>query len=151
MTFTDKRFTDARDKDLAAFRAGDWPTFAGKGLSSKVLNGETTYYSKPIDPAVEAAYRTLLDVTRSVILARIAAQTRGMRDVLDRYVATTDQLAAVEGIVSFDDVTRLVGQAASDGTLDAARWRGISYAKHLLLDEFQDTSLAQWRVLERLA
>jgi ATP-dependent exoDNAse (exonuclease V) beta subunit len=151
MTFTDKRFTEARNKDLVAFRAGDWQTFAGKGLSSKVLSGETTYYSKPIDPAVESAYGTLLDVTRSVILARIAAQTRGMRDVLDRYVATTDQLAAAEGIVSFDDVTRLVGQAASDGTLDAARWRGISYARHLLLDEFQDTSLAQWRVLERLS
>lgn len=151
MTFTDKRFADARDKDLAAFRAGDWQAFAGKGLSSKVLAGETTFYKKPIDSAVEAAYSTLLAVARAVILARIAAQTRGMRDVLDQYVATTDQLAAVEGIVSFDDVTRLVGQAASDGTLDAARWRGISYAKHLLLDEFQDTSLAQWRVLERLA
>ena len=53
--------------------------------------------------------------------------------------------------MSFDDVTRLVGTAAGDGTLDAARWRGIRFPRHLLLDEFQDTSPAQWRVLERLA
>ena len=149
--FTDKRLTQARDKDLAAFRAGDWKTFAGKGIAGKVLVGDTTYSSKPIEPELQTAYRTLLDLARTMVLATIAAQTRSMRDVLDRYVETTDRLAAAEGIVSFDDVTRLVGLAASDGTLDAARWRGISFAKHLLLDEFQDTSLAQWRVLERLA
>lgn len=149
--FTDKRLTQARDKDLEAFRAGDWKTFAGKGIAGKVLVGITSYYNKPIEPEVQTAYRTLLDLARTMVLATIAAQTRSMRDVLDRYVETTDRLAAAEGIVSFDDVTRLVGLAASDGTLDAARWRGISFAKHLLLDEFQDTSLAQWRVLERLA
>ena len=149
--FTDKRLTQARDKDLVAFRAGDWKTFAGKGIAGKVLVGDTTYSSKPIEPELQTAYRTLLDLARTMVLATIAAQTRSMRDVLDRYVETTDRLAAAEGIVSFDDVTRLVGLAASDGTLDAARWRGISFAKHLLLDEFQDTSLAQWRVLERLA
>jgi len=149
--FTDKRLVQARDKDLAAFRAADWKTFAGKGIACKVLAGEATYFSKPIEPEVAAAYRTLLDLAQTMVLARIKAQTRGMRDVLDRYVETTDRLAAAEGIVSFDDVTRLVGLAASDGTLDSARWRGISFAKHLLLDEFQDTSLAQWRVLERLA
>ena len=150
-TFTDKRLTDARDKDLAAFRAGEWKTFAAKGIASKVLAGEASYYRKPIERDVQSAYHTLLDLARTAVLGTIAAQTRGMRDVLDRYVETIDQLAAAEGIVSFDDVTRLVGLAAGDGTLDAARWRGISFAKHLLLDEFQDTSLAQWRVLERLA
>jgi ATP-dependent exoDNAse (exonuclease V) beta subunit len=149
--FTDGRISEARDKDLVIFQAGDWKTFASKGIASKVLAGETTYYRKPLEPEVQAAYRTLLDLARTMVLATIAAQTRSMHDVLDRYVETTDRLAAAEGIVSFDDVTRLVGLAASDGTLDAARWRGISFAKHLLLDEFQDTSLAQWRVLERLA
>jgi len=149
--FTDKRFTAARDKDLAAFQASDWQSFASKGIASKVLAGDTTYYGKPIDPAIQEAYGTLLDLTKTLVLDRIAAQTRAMREVLDRFVEATDQLATVDGIVSFDDVTRLVGLAASDGTLDHARWRGISYARHLLLDEFQDTSLAQWRVLERLA
>jgi ATP-dependent exoDNAse (exonuclease V) beta subunit len=150
-TFTDKRIAEARDKDLAAFRAGEWKTFAGKGIASKVLVGEDTYYRKPIEPEVQRAYQTLLALARTAVLGMIAAQTRGMRDVLDRYVETIDELAAAEGIVSFDDVTRMVGLAAGDGTLDAARWRGISFAKHLLLDEFQDTSLSQWRVLERLA
>jgi ATP-dependent helicase/nuclease subunit A len=149
--FTDKRFAEARDKDLEAFRTGAWKTFAGKGIASKVLAGEAMYSRKPIDPALQAAYRTLLELARTAVLGTIAAQTRSIRDVLDRYVETTDRLAAAEGIVSFDDVTRLVGLAASDGTLDAARWRGISFARHLLLDEFQDTSLAQWRVIERLA
>ncbi|MCX7414455.1 MAG: UvrD-helicase domain-containing protein [Planctomycetia bacterium] len=149
--FTDKRITEARDKDLEAFRAARWNDFAAKGIAVKVLGGEDSYYRKPIEPALQGAYQTLLAVARTAVLGRIAAQTRGLREMLDRYAQTTDELVAAEGIVSFDDITRMVGLAAGDGTLDSARWRGISFARHLLLDEFQDTSLAQWRVLERLA
>jgi len=149
--FTDKRFTGARDGNLDAFRQTRWNDFVSKGIAAKVIAGESSYYNKPIPPNAVTAYRTLLAVVQSVILGRIVAQTRAIRDILGRYAETIDQLVAAEGIVSFNDVTRLVGLAASDGTLDAARWRGILFPKHLLLDEFQDTSLGQWRVLERLA
>ena len=149
--FADRRFAGARDGNLDAFRHTQWQDFVSKGIAAKVIAGESSYYNKPIPPNAITAYRTLLAVAQSVILGRIVAQTRAIRDILGRYAETIDQLVAVEGIVSFDDVTRLVGLAASDGTLDAARWRGILFPKHLLLDEFQDTSLGQWRVLERLA
>ena len=148
---TDSRIAKSRDEGLAAFTGTRWKEFVSKGIASKVLLGATTYYNKPIDPGLCAAFGTLLEVARSVILQRTVLQTRAIRDLLTSYADTTDQLVAAEGIVSFDDVTRLVGEAAGDGTLDSSRWRGIRFAKHLLLDEFQDTSLGQWRVLERLA
>ena len=143
--------TRARDQGLANFTAGMWKEFLAKGIAPKVLAGETTFARKPLPPAVVAAYEVLIAVARTAIHQRIADQTRAIRELLDRHAATLDGLSRSAGIVSFDDVTRLVGDAAADGTLDAARWRGIPFAKHLLLDEFQDTSLGQWRVLERLA
>ena len=149
--FEDSRVGDARDDAIAALEASDWKSLLSKGMVPKLLAGETKYQKKPIDPAVAGAFWTIIGLARSVILARTAAQTRAIRDLLDRYSATADRLMASDGMVSFDDVTRLVGGAAADGTLDAARWRGIRFAKHLLIDEFQDTSPSQWRVLERLA
>ena len=149
--FTDSRVGDARDAALAALIASDWKSLLSKGIAPKLLAGETTYQRKPIDAVVADAFRTLIALARHVILARVSIQTRAIRDLLDHYAATADRLLATDGMVSFDDVTRLVGTAAGDGTLDSARWRGISFAKHLLLDEFQDTSPGQWRVLERLA
>ncbi len=149
--FEDSRVGDARDDAIAALEASDWKSLLSKGMVPKLLAGETKYQRKPIEPAVAGAFWTIIGLARSVILARTAAQTRAIRDLLDRYSATADRLMASDGMVSFDDVTRLVGGAAADGTLDAARWRGIRFAKHLLIDEFQDTSPSQWRVLERLA
>ena len=149
--FDDSRVADARDAAITALEQSDWKSLLSKGIVPKLLAGETKYQRKPIDPAVAAAYWTIIDLLKSVILARTATQTRAFRDLLDRYSATADRLMASDGMVSFDDVTRLVGGAAADGTLDAARWRGIRFAKHLLIDEFQDTSPSQWRVLERLA
>ena len=149
--FDDSRVADARDAAITALEQSDWKSLLSKGIVPKLLAGETKYQRKPIDPAVAAAYWTIIDLLKSVILARTATQTRAFRDLLDRYSATADRLMASDGMVSFDDVTRLVGSAAGDGTLDAARWRGIRFAKHLLIDEFQDTSPSQWRVLERLA
>ncbi len=149
--FEDSRVADARDAAIDALAQRDWKSLLSKGIVPKLLAGETKYQRKPIDPAVAGAYWTIIDLLKFVILARIATQTRAIRDLLDHYAATADRLMASDGMVSFDDVTRLVGSAAGDGTLDAARWRGIRFAKHLLIDEFQDTSPSQWRVLERLA
>ncbi|MFM8284948.1 MAG: UvrD-helicase domain-containing protein [Planctomycetaceae bacterium] len=150
-TFTDQRIGTARDAGLEAFDAGRYRDFLAKGIAAKLVAGETTYYRKPIADDVVTAYGVLIAVARTAVIARIVEQTRAMREWLDRHAAALDRLVRRTGIVSFDDVTRLVGDAAADGTLDAARWRGIPFAKHLLLDEFQDTSLGQWRVLERLA
>jgi ATP-dependent exoDNAse (exonuclease V) beta subunit len=149
--FEDSRVADARDSAIAALEQSDWKSLLSKGIVPKLLAGETKYQRKPIEPAVAGAYWTIIALLKSVILARTATQTRAFRDLLDHYAATADRLLASDGMVSFDDVTRLVGSAAGDGTLDAARWRGIRFAKHLLIDEFQDTSPSQWRVLERLA
>jgi ATP-dependent exoDNAse (exonuclease V) beta subunit len=149
--FANDTMAKARDQGLATFEAGLWKEFLAKGIAPKVLEGDTTFAKRPLDPPVVAAYEVLIAVARTAIQQRIADQTRAIRELLDRHATALDGLSRASGIVSFDDVTRLVGDAAADGTLDAARWRGIPFAKHLLLDEFQDTSVGQWRVLERLA
>lgn len=149
--FGDKRLGKARDGALEALAAFDVDALVSKGMIPKLLAGETTFSGKPIPAAAIEPLETLAALARHLIVARAVMQTRAIRDVLDRFAAVSQRLVQSEGLVSFDDVTRMVGTAAGDGTLDAARWRGIRFPRHLLLDEFQDTSPPQWRVLERLA
>ena len=149
-SFTDSRFTSARDSDIERARALHWDDFVQKGLVAKIVSGDLTYYSKPIDSDVAKAYRPLIEAARSALVGRIVLKTRAMHDMLSLYTQLYDGLVAQEGVVSFDDITRLVGDAVSNGRIDSARWRGIPSHRHLLLDEFQDTSLSQWRILKTI-
>ena len=51
----------------------------------------------------------------------------------------------------FDDVTHYLAAALADGRLQDVGYRLDAGVAHLLLDEFQDTSLAQWSVLRPFA
>ena len=51
--------------------------------------------------------------------------------------------------LDFDDLERLTAELLTDATV-SARYRDAEF-KHLLVDEFQDTNEAQWRIISRLA
>ena len=51
----------------------------------------------------------------------------------------------------FDDVPRLLATGLADGLMQHTHWRLDTSIGHLLLDEFQDTSLPQWNVLKPFA
>jgi ATP-dependent helicase/nuclease subunit A len=148
-----KGFFKARDNDVANFEQEKWQDFVGGGLAAKVLAGETTYFKKQIPQDAQEFYETLLQHARSQILGRLAEQTRATWDLLDRFHRELWALKQATGALRFGDVTQalveaLQGQALRAETL-AFRLDGA--IEHLLLDEFQDTSLPQWRALLPIA
>ena len=79
---------------------------------------------------------------RSLALARLA------RHLTRRYQAAKWQRSWLD----FDDLIRLADQLlARDGMMGWVQWKLDSGIQHLLVDEAQDTSPAQWRLLDRLA
>ena len=149
----DKRFGDARDKDVACFDREEWPEFVGSGLAGKVLAGETTYYKKTIPPDARTHYETLLQHARSEILRRLADQTKATWELLDHFHRELWALKQATGKLRFGEVTHTVVDALERKALHAEElaFRLDGAIDHLLLDEFQDTSLAQWRVLHPIA
>lgn len=150
----------ARTADIEAARQGDWETFIDKGLGKKILEGETVYYGKELPPDVIRLYQRLLDQARAVLLRQVAGQTEATFRLLDKFHASYAELKRRTHGLRFEDITRtLLQQAASTaanaGTVAAEvrqRYFRLDTAiNHLLLDEFQDTSLAQWRVLRPFA
>ncbi|MCI0682765.1 MAG: UvrD-helicase domain-containing protein [Gemmataceae bacterium] len=142
-----------RADDLERLRAERWEDLVSNGLCVKAFTGENAFRNKPIPDALVALYTELIDHVRSVVIEPIAEQTRATRDFLCGFQAELWALKQTAGGLRFDEVTHALARALSSAALkaDMLAFRLDGAVEHLLLDEFQDTSLAQWRVLEPLA
>ncbi len=144
----DSRMSKARDEDWTRAEAGDWDEFLKKGLAGKVAQDELVYYRKPIPETAVAIYRRLIDHVKAELVGRVAAQTEASYALLEMFHVEYQRLKSGYRALRFEDVTRRlanVGQAVDLGSLS---FRLDSRIDHLLLDEFQDTSPQQWRVIQ---
>ena len=147
----DKRQINARDEDVARAAAADWPAFIKKGLAGRVASGDNTYYRKPIEPAVVSLLEQLIDHAKAVLVGKAASQTEGSFRWLEKFHGEYQRLKLRQRAMRFDDVTRAVGRLAEADTVDRFSFRLDGQIDHLLLDEFQDTSPAQWRAVRPFA
>ena len=140
-----------RDKDVAAARAGDWNALVKKGIAGKIAAAETTYCRKPIEPEVVAAYQPLIQHAKAMLLNALARQTEATYQLLDKFHAHYERLKHAAHVLSFADITWRLAAAAGQLEAESIALRLDARLRHLLLDEFQDTSLQQWSVLRPLA
>ncbi|MFM9081100.1 MAG: UvrD-helicase domain-containing protein, partial [Opitutaceae bacterium] len=85
--------------------------------------------------------------------AELCERTAALHAVLSRYDEAYDRLARRRGRLAFADLARLLdpgrgGAFGSEQALQALAFRWHQSFDHWLVDEFQDTSREQWRVLE---
>ncbi len=128
---------------------GDWAGLAKDGLLGKVINGENSYGPVPFSPAHLAVLRPLADHVRAGLVAEIAARNAATRELLVRFDAAYAAARGRAGAVRFDDVGRLLDDRRVMVDLPELLYRlgGDGRIDHVLLDEFQDTSARQWRLL----
>ena len=151
LALENKRMDGARGEDVERFRAGNWEKFIGTGLASKVLSGECSFYGKPLPPDLVKLYQRLLKHVESILVGQVARQTEATRDLLARFAEHYHTLQLEERALRFSDVTFKLAECAARVELERLAFRLDGGVRHLLLDEFQDTSPAQWRVLRPLA
>ena len=148
---SDKNFIKARESDLQKARAEDWPGLIASGIGKKVAEGETQFAKKTLDPELLEIYHSLVAHAKAVLVGQLAEQTEATCRMLARFDAHYRRLKLVRRGLRFDDVTRSLGASRLAGRADPLAQRLDGRIAHLLLDEFQDTSLAQWSVLESFA
>lgn len=141
------RMAEALAADCARARDGDWNGFPGKGLAKAIAGDNFTYYKKSIPSELHAPYRQLLRHAAALSVTIWLQQTAATHRLLSEYHQHRLQLQQRDGALSFDDVTRGLATRAAGGSRD---FRLDSSISHILLDEFQDTSPAQWGVLRPL-
>ncbi|MHC4990214.1 MAG: UvrD-helicase domain-containing protein [Planctomycetota bacterium] len=145
-----RRLIDAHRRDCEAARRGDWEAFVGGGVAQRVAEGGVKFSSTSIAPELVAAYRPLLDHAAAVLAERLREQTLATRELLARFDHHVRRLKQRQRLITFDDLALLAERAEARGTLDDIRFRLDAFLRHVLLDEFQDTSVPQWRGLEPL-
>jgi ATP-dependent exoDNAse (exonuclease V) beta subunit len=146
----DKRIAKAREDDLRRFQAELWDDFISQGIAAKVLAGEGTYYKKELSDEVLHLYQRLLQHARAEVLERLALQMQAIRSLISRFDTEFSRLRAEHGWLGFSDVTRTLARSVDAASGKRLNFRMDSSLRNLLLDEFQDTSGDQWKVLRRL-
>ena len=147
----DKRFSKAHAEGLDAAREMNWDEWVKKGLAAKIAQGESSYYGKPIPPEAIAVYERLLQHSRGVILDDVAKQTTATFELLSRFDQQYTALKRKYRAYRFDDIQFDLSEFRELESIHENTFRMDARISHLLVDEFQDTSLCQWEVLRPLA
>lgn len=148
-----KAWAEAHRNALDAAQKRDWPDFVAKGLAKSIAAGQSHYRQGEIPAEVVGVYQTLIDHARAESLAKAARRTTATHRLLERFDGHYAGLRRDAGLLLYDDIPLKLAidvPTLGDDLASELYFRMDARVEHLLLDEFQDTSLLQWRVLEPL-
>lgn len=140
-------WTKARAKLLASIAAQDWSAISENGFAINALTGGTYYALEYPEQLREPLSRIALHA-RAFILREFVLQNKAASDLADRFEVAYHDLKRERGAVRFDDLPRLIMAEDLATIRDELYYRLDARIRHILLDEFQDTSVAQFQVLE---
>lgn len=139
------------DKLTRHHASSDWKALGTITAFESVLNGEFTTSGKPMDPEFVEIINDLLELSRNDSKQRIRNRLIGARAMLSLYHHHYRQAQRKLGLLTFDDIKERLATSSVIGELEPLYYRLDSRICHLLLDEFQDTSLNEWRIIEPIA
>jgi ATP-dependent helicase/nuclease subunit A len=139
-----------------AFGRRDWKTILGQGLGRTFLTPGREYRKEAMSESLAEALAPIVRRAVYEFLATERARNLATYALMERFEASYSERKRERGAYRFDDLPlALSPRAASELPIDAREldmwFRLDSRIDHLLLDEFQDTSPIQWRILHRIA
>ncbi len=141
----------ARDNTSPAIAARDWEAALRGGVGAKVIRGEDTFDGVPIPPEFIDLFHEVRSLARIDLAGEYRRESQAMGRLAELLAAAFDESQRRIGAYRFEDITYLLGGPDPTGSREDLHYRLDQRVRHLLLDEFQDTSLEQWRALEPLA
>lgn len=138
-------------------RERDWKAFFAKGLGKKLVEtgrlipaGEIEFYRHSPDQEFAGLLEEAVTLARADLGRDLIRQGQALGRMALRYQDAFERVQQAQGGFRFGDITHLLRESSVLGTADALYFRLDARIQHILLDEFQDTSLPQWDVLEPL-
>ncbi len=141
----------AADRAVKQFNTANVKELFAKKLFEKETLGEHSWYKKSVNAEIEEIYAALKEALKDWVEAREAAVLQNLFKIYDFYKNANIRNAKTSGILTFDDLTyftyRLLHESISKEFL---YFKIDAKFKHILLDEFQDTSTLQFLLLQPL-
>ena len=137
-------------KAVARARAGDWRQFLTTGLPVGLVYGTLKYGKVEIDPPLVKALEPIVKHAGAVILNQLLKKNEGIVFLMKVFNEAWSAVKHECGLYRFNDITHYLGKFGVLNDLQELAFRLDGKIDHLLIDEFQDTSLPQWNILELL-
>lgn len=152
MTFSKSSLTKTWDnKMVPMIENQSWSELAEETWFLNVLAG-TGRYGRIILPDENIALvEALIRHCRAWITTRLIKQNQATCALLGMYGERLESIKSDMGQMRFEDVTERLVEFVSMWNTDRFAFRLDHQIRHLLLDEFQDTSPTQWNVIEPFA
>jgi ATP-dependent helicase/nuclease subunit A len=152
----DKRWVKAVNAVVEDAGNRDWEKILTKKLGSALLEPGQTFSGKPIPDALAEHLAPIVRRAAYEFLTTLRSRNLATHALLERFESSYSQRKRDRGAYRFEDLPlALSPRAASELPIDARSldmwFRLDSRVDHLLLDEFQDTSPIQWRILHKIA
>lgn len=128
----------------------DWKKLLKANFVLGAVDGKS-YQSQPYPPETAAALSAVYQTTCRNLLAVMADRSEAAYALFSTFDRYYRRAVAGSHRLLFNDIKRLLSDSAALGALDAVYYRLDSRVRHLLLDEFQDTSREEWRLLKPIA
>lgn len=145
-----KQFAQGLAKLVSRLAERDWDGLASNGLLTHLDSASPSYHSKPIPPALITLLTPLLTHIQSTLRQQLHDNNLSAHAIVsafDREIMAA-KLAAAN--LTFADVPRLLLDSHYAGVLDHTYYSLDAQIRHILLDEFQDTSRDQYLLLKPL-
>ncbi len=142
----------AKLNELAMQR--DFKALLSHTLVDRMLKGEEMFDRIAIPQAWSDVLMPLAQHAQADYLRYIAMQTEATYDLLASYDRHLSALKSSSGVIYFSDLSTKLARGLDElgpEVIDELYYRLDAAVLHLMLDEFQDTSLQQWSVLKPLA
>ena len=141
----------SREAGAAAIRALDWATLFGAGLGAKVMQQEERYDRHPITADFGDIYERAATLARIDLGRQLVRECEALGRLAELLGTAFEDAQRRMASYRFEDITYLLGGPDAAGSRDDLHYRLDQQVRHILLDEFQDTSLEQWRALSPIA
>lgn len=146
-----KSWAAALTKLAAGARERDWTALFENGLVKKILEGATSFDRVTIAPTLSAAVAGLVEHAAAELLPILAEQNRATYTLIGELDTIIEELKRGARVLDFSDVKYRLSRSATLGALDEVYYRLDTRIAHILFDEFQDTSRAEWSIVEPMA
>ncbi|XP_060085433.1 ATP-dependent helicase/nuclease subunit A-like [Ylistrum balloti] len=143
----DKRFDKAVKQLIQMLTQREWEQLTQKGLLPNSLQPEKTFYNRPIPDQLIELLQEISTLTFRALGSRHSAKNSAAAFLLTTFVTSYRLQRLRYGVVNFGDITRAI-QSLGQMPLQDLFYRLDGFIHHVLIDEFQDTSYAQWSILQ---